>query len=501
MNEFDVGETVAIDRGSSRWIVWAASAVMATVLVAGAVFIVSRAGSRSDGGASPEEVAEKVIESLNGEDFVALAELVAPAERRTLVEPAIDVAAELSRVGVLSEDLDLGALSGLDIEISEVEYEVGLIAGADDLRILSFVGGTIDVTVDGASLPVGDVITGRFGNEIAEESTSESNPIGDAEVVLVEIDGRWYMSLWHTIAEQMAAGLPVPAASVSPPAVGAGSPEGAVEGLITSAVDLDLAALIGHLDPGEAAALYRYSPLFLDDAQSEIDSMLRQVGVGGLTWDVYGIESEAQTDGDDGVVMIRGFTAELTAPEISVRVVYSPESISITFSGGALTLEAQITFDGNTVSVDAEYDDGWDAIEAHVTLTVLENGDLELTGTLNGESVDASLGFDTECMQYTLRMADTEDIGCLEDLLWQMGIPFDFDQLDVSAQVTEQMTDFELPGIPVAVHRTDGVWFVSPTATVTNALLGWLQGLESEDVEGLLGLFDGNLGSSMLDQM
>ncbi len=59
---------------------------------------------------------------------------------------------------------------------------------------------------------------------------------------------------------------------------GAETPEAAVDGVLDRVEALDLTGLLRTLNPGEAAALQRYAPLFLDDADAVLDDVAAGVG-------------------------------------------------------------------------------------------------------------------------------------------------------------------------------------------------------------------------------
>ena len=88
----------------------------------------------------------------------------------------------------------------------------------------------------------------------------------------MEEDGRWYLSLFYTSAEsarEEAGDEDIPEEGVTPD--GGDSPEAAMDAILDAVEDLDLEAMIAALDPDEMQALQRYAPLFLDDAQAELD--------------------------------------------------------------------------------------------------------------------------------------------------------------------------------------------------------------------------------------
>ena len=213
------------------WPVLLGVAGLAAVLVAGAVWFAVGAARSSGGADSPEEVVDELVAALNDEDFITLAELLDPAERRSVATPLIEgITPELVRVGLLSDDLDLNEFRGLDIEIADLEFEIVPTAHSD-LFQARLISGTTSATVTPDELPLDDVFTAESPSETTTESGAiEFDPNGPV-LAIVDRDGRWYLSLWHTIGEsiRMAAGVELPDLADLPVAVGADSPEKAVE--------------------------------------------------------------------------------------------------------------------------------------------------------------------------------------------------------------------------------------------------------------------------------
>jgi hypothetical protein len=75
--------------------------------------------------------------------------------------------------------------------------------------------------------------------------------------------------------------------------------------VIKAAAGLDLASVIGALDPNEFEALQRYAPLFLDDAQSDLDQADVKIDISDTKYDVTG-------SGDTRHVKISAFKAAVS---------------------------------------------------------------------------------------------------------------------------------------------------------------------------------------------
>ena len=249
-------------------------AAVVTVLAVGgaATFAATQlAGSNAGGAASAEELGEQVLVAIENEDVLGIFDMLMPGEREVFKQPTIDWVSELSRLEVLSSDADLADFNGIDLSITDGSVETAE-TNVDDITNLEL-SGEITAEIDGEALPVGDLIL-DFGDDIDLSELDESTSTElDIPLTAVEVDGRWYLSVFFTAAEQarLSADPPpdIPASGIEPS--GGENPEDALDELLDGLEALDLSAVIAALNPGEAAALQRYAPLFIDDAQSMLD--------------------------------------------------------------------------------------------------------------------------------------------------------------------------------------------------------------------------------------
>lgn len=303
---------------------------MVGVLALGAagVFAAQQMGGsdESGGAATPEELATSFMTALESEDVLGMIDVLSPAERDVFRQPSIDVVAELTRLEVLSADADLAAIRGLDVVLEAEDVEVTG-TNVDDIVNVRMQADA-EVTLDGAELPVGDLITDNMGADMVDEMRSQRETTSesfDLSMTAVQEDGRWYFSLFHTAAETIRddvdPSLDIPLEGVG--AVGGDSPEAAVEQLLDSVEGLDLELLIQTLHPGDAAALQRYAPLFLSDAQSVLDEI-------PLEWSITTREYRVEGDGSSRTVFIDALGIEGTI---------DGEPFSVTIEGDCVTAE------------------------------------------------------------------------------------------------------------------------------------------------------------------
>jgi len=299
-------------------------------LFASAVFALALFGG--EGGAStPEDAVHQMLDAVEQEDVIGVLESLAPGERDAMRDPVEDVASELKRLGILDEGFDLGKIGGVDVEFENVELSSESIA--DHLAAVQIVGGTARATTTPDELPIGPVLRdlmSEFGaDEIEPSATTEDLAEGEVTIATVKAGGRWYVSLFYSIAEtaRRAAGEPLPDFGSGVPAEGAESPEAAVEGLLHAAVDLDVRRLIALTPPDEMAALHDYAPLFLDDAEEDIAG-LRE---GGFDLHVDGLELDTDVDADRARVAFKA---------VAFSGVVDGEAVSFSWDGECVRVEA-----------------------------------------------------------------------------------------------------------------------------------------------------------------
>jgi hypothetical protein len=308
-----------------------------TALVAAGVFaVVSIVGNDTAGGAaSPAEVGTELTAALDNEDVLGVVDLLLPGERDTLRDPLIRTVDNLIRLEVLAADASLSAIAGVDIQFADVSVREEPTNVDDIVNIV--LSGRASITFDGTTIPIGDLLIDEaFDGERPELPEPTSEQFDDVQLTVVERDGRWYLSAFYSIAEQARASVDspddIPVAGVEP--AGADEPELAVDQMIDAISDQDLEALIAALDPTEFEALQRYAPMFLADAQAEIDNL-------DLSWSIDQRSYTVEGSGDRRTVDIDSFRFLLADPDPTlddegqgdVSVIYADDCLTVVFEG------------------------------------------------------------------------------------------------------------------------------------------------------------------------
>ena len=359
-------------RGKGRKV---AAVVGAAALIAAGTFgVVKVVGNSAAGGAaSPEDVGLQLVASLDEADVLGLIDLLLPGERETMREPMIEMFDHMRRLGVLADDASLSGVGGFELEFTDVQVvaEPTNVADITNVRM----SGSVTTSIDGAQVPLGDLIIddlldGQRPDMSMEPTTDEFDDLG---FTAVEQDGRWYLSLFHSIAESARGDRPVPEVGIA--AAGADSPEGAVDALLTAVQDLELEALLGLLDPTELEALQRYAPLFLVDAQQALDDV-------GITWSVTDRAYSVSGSGSRQTVAIESldFAASIEGVELSAR--FADDCLTIVVDG-----ESTQSCAGDTAGEAGTFVDELGLSDAEAGRRLVE----ALEGTLSGFSGESPI--------------------------------------------------------------------------------------------------------------
>lgn len=396
------------ERRRSKLVVAGAVAAVGALGLAGLFAVQRMSGESAGGAASADELGNDLMAAIEAEDVLGVIDTMLPGERDALGDPFVEMVGELQRLEVLSADTDLSKLLGLDVELTGETVQVRGTNVPDIVNVS--LAADASITLDGATLPIGSFIEEQLPDDALTElrgtRLTETDQL-ELELTAVQDGDRWYFSLFHTLAELArteAGDEPIPVEGV--PASGADSPEAAVDRLLDAVEQLDLRGVIATLDPAEAAALQRYAPLFLDEAEAELAEV-------PLEWRVDVREFRVDGDGGERTVFVDaiGISGELEGAPFTVG--FSDGCVRAEFDGDSFE-ECGTSADEELESLFAEAP----AVEAFAT-------------TVEGA------------------FADIEPIG-------------------------------------IELRERDGAWFVSPFATVTEALLAAMRALDRDELDLLV---------------
>lgn len=300
--------------------------------LSGGFAVVNISSGGQSGADTPEQAVEQFFDAVSDQDLVGVLEMLEPAERDLMVPLVRDLESDLSRLG-LTESMNLSDVPGIDLEITNLAVEAEeLQDGMSEVRITD---GEVSYETLPEDIPLGEVLENLIeadGSEVDIRPDRGTEPLvqqsPDAPyLIAMENDGRWHVSLSFWIAElgrrDQYDQQELPALDGGVQAQGADSPEEAVQELAAAASDMDLERMVALLPPDSMRALQTYAPLFLEDAQADLDE---EVEYEGLELDIQ--ITDVETSSVDG----------------GTRVI--PTGISVTFSTHA-DGESTLTYDGD----------------------------------------------------------------------------------------------------------------------------------------------------------
>jgi hypothetical protein len=253
------------------------------VLAGGGVATYAAFSDSSDdqaGASSPKAAVQKLVADLNNSDLLGVLDDLAPAEKRALADPIREDISTLKRLHVLNSGADPNKVSAVQFRASGVSYADKTVTVNDSVQVVTITGGTLRVSADAAKIP----LTSQFlhaafpGGGAPSGTSTATTDLGSLtkdggqplQVAVQKVDGRWYPSLFYTIAQNAAAnahaGAPSPSDRIA--AAGAGTPEDAAKGLLLAATKGDWRHVIELTSPTEMAVLHDYGSLLLQNAPS-----------------------------------------------------------------------------------------------------------------------------------------------------------------------------------------------------------------------------------------
>lgn len=416
----------------NRMLVLGGLIALAIIAIAAVAFATMNAAQTNDGAESPEAAVQSFFNGLSNEDLVAAVGAFLPGEASPIIDYTGAIGTELKRLDVLTDDVDPQAISGVDMEFTDLEFRTEEIAPGF-VRVY-VTNGDAFIDIDQAELPLGSLILdnlppdarAEFDQDLPPESDSMAGE--DFYLVAVEEDGGWYLSFWYTVMDAVFSetgyGTPAFGAGLEP--VGADSPEEAVEAAFRQVLALDLEGLIGMLPPTEMRAMYDYMPLVMSDYNETVGAF-----------------------GSFVTIDLQDLGTTVSNAENGKRV--QIETFDITFSSVFLEIDGAISFDGSCF--DIAINDGGGALDGFGVAIP------DHINTCDPETVD----------QLGSGLAGIE----MPDFLNDLG----------AAQT----------GL-VAVEE-DGRWYVSPTETAGDGLLQglkiWDKATIQEYIDWLIELGDG----------
>lgn len=286
-----------------RWPQIVTAIVVVAALVATGVYaLTSLLGSEQAGGTrTPEEAIARFVRDANAADLLGVLDILVPSEREAWIDPLKQMFVDGRRLRVLPGTADIDALRGADLQLTTPTGAAEMVA--PDAAAAEVRGSVASALTFGGFNPVG--MTART---VA------------FRVVAVRDEARWYISVWHSLAENLRThslrqlSWPSTQSAVT---LGSTTPIEAVSRMLSAVEALSLKDLISLLDPVDAAVLQRVAPWFLDGTQQALDELVRR---SGLTLRLSDPQFVATTKGNNSTVTFSGLQIVAKSNNVNVSI-------------------------------------------------------------------------------------------------------------------------------------------------------------------------------------
>jgi hypothetical protein len=262
-------------RGKGPVIGAVAAVLVVAVGVATTIFVLNRSSQDDAGKANPTEAATNLVNSLSKGDVLGVLESLTPAESSLLVDFNAKSTDRLKELQVYKDDADPNKLHGASIEAKNLKYDEKNAEKVNDhLTITKLIGGTVSLHADVNELPfTEDFMDAAFPDGVNSQPTDEQIDVAKVvretgqpiRIATVNVDGKWYPSLFYTIADYALQDEHKQWPSQSIANKGADDAEGAVKEMVQAAINADAERVIELLPPDEMGALHDAGPALLEE--------------------------------------------------------------------------------------------------------------------------------------------------------------------------------------------------------------------------------------------
>jgi hypothetical protein len=232
---------------------------------------------------------------------------------------------------VLSSQANPSNIAGITFHLAGLTFTKP-VAINNHVELVQITGGSLDVSTDASKVPfTSQLIKAAFPTglpassksalhiDLAQQVAKNGRPI---QVAAQKVGGKWYPSLFYTVAAAATDAQPVPQSDYIP-AAGAASPQDAVSGAIRALISGNYRAAIALTSPDELGVLHDYGGLILAQAPKPPSS---------VSFSIKDLQ----------------FTTK-TLPSGVVRV--SLSSLAVSFTAGGQAQEVTVKISGNCIDV------------------------------------------------------------------------------------------------------------------------------------------------------
>jgi hypothetical protein len=292
----DAPEGPGSPRKSKLPVIITVVAVVVALLAAGLVWFFARKSSEDvgSGQSTPVSAATQLLSSLSNKDTLGIAAGLDPTEAHLFADMSGDVLTQLKRLGVINDTVN-ATTSGTTVTTSNITVNQTPIVINDHVDVVELTGGTVTIKSGSGTLPFSDKVLQAFPQlkqsskvadttlNIADQVSKLGHPI---RIATVNREGKWYVSLFYTAADNSAydsdpnykLGRPIPDN-------GGATPEDAMNLLLDKSLAGDTAGLISVLSPDEMGVLHDYGNLILSGSKAAAPD-LNGTKITDKSWDV-----------------------------------------------------------------------------------------------------------------------------------------------------------------------------------------------------------------------
>jgi len=297
------------------------SIIVIVAVAAGAAFAVRSVRTSAHGGAStPVAAVRQLLDAAGREDALGVLASLVPGERDALRQPLQDLVAQLSRLGVLSNDINLSKVSGVGLTFTGLQFSTTAL-DADHVFVQS-TAGTLTTHFDPKTAPLGDFVRTLAGPALqGAPSTSTETLTGEhaVRIVTVRQSGHWYVSIAYSVAESQRrdSNGPAPEFNAGIQPAGGSTAEEAVRMLVRSFAGFDLPSVVAVLAPDESAAFRDYSASTITNAAHDFEMLGEDFKI-----DVKSLDLTSEPRANETLVKIKRMTFTASDTSRHARIEY-----------------------------------------------------------------------------------------------------------------------------------------------------------------------------------
>ncbi|AEA25566.1 hypothetical protein Psed_3376 [Pseudonocardia dioxanivorans CB1190] len=307
---------------------WPLITALVGVVVVIAAVVVGFTVFGGGGANTPNAAVTLLAQDLTDDNYLDALKTLHPTEAKLAVDANQVLGDQLKRLQILKPDADPTASIGT-VEFKDLKFDEGAQEKVrDNVVINKLVAGTITLNQDPAKIPFTDDFKNRVFKDgvpgaenttinIADEVKRNGEPI---RIATVEVDGKWYVSLFYTIADYALHQEKKAWPTTSVPARGGSSAEDALKQTVQAIADQNAQRLVELAPPTELAVVHDAGQAIIDSAGRPRPSGLQ----------VTTLETNTET--------VRGYTAMSLKRLVLTQ---DGQQITVARDGDCLSVEVQ----------------------------------------------------------------------------------------------------------------------------------------------------------------